>query len=76
MQSTRPELGIDGIKNLRVVVPPIEEQQQISLYLDKATEKIDKVIDEKKKQLEVINMAKTATIYEYVTGKKRVKEVV
>jgi restriction endonuclease S subunit len=76
MQSTRPELGIDGIKNLRVVVPPIEEQQQISLYLDKATEKIDKVIDGKKKQLEVINMAKTATIYEYVTGKKRVKEVV
>jgi type I restriction enzyme S subunit len=76
MQSTRPELGIEGIKNLRVVVPPIEEQKQISTYLDKATGKIDAVVKGKRDQLDKIIMAKTATIYEYVTGKKRVKEVV
>lgn len=76
MQSTRPELGIEGIKNLRVVVPPIEEQKQISTYLDKATGKIDAVVKGKRDQLDRIVMAKTATIYEYVTGKKRVKEVV
>lgn len=74
MQSTRPELGIEGIKNLRVVVPPLEEQKHISAYLDKEIGKIDTVIKGKRNQLDKILMAKTATIYEYVTGKKRVKE--
>ena len=32
MQSTRPELGIEGLKNLIVVVPPKEEQDDIAQY--------------------------------------------
>ena len=29
MQSTRPELGIEGLKNLLVIVPPLDIQQDI-----------------------------------------------
>lgn len=75
MQSTRPELGIEGLKNLIVVVPPLDEQRKIAEYLDHQYENIDSIISEKKKQLELIQAQKKSLIYEYVTGKKRVKEV-
>lgn len=74
MQSTRPELGIDGLKNMVVVVPTISEQQAISQYLDKHCAAVDEIIKAKNEQLSVINTQKMALIYEYVTGKKRVKE--
>ncbi len=75
MQSTRPELGIEGLKNLMVVVPPLDVQKDIAQYLDERCEKIDAVIESKQTQLDVITSHKSSLIYEYVTGKKRVKEV-
>ncbi len=75
MQSTRPELGIDGLKNLILTVPPFDIQQHIASFLDDHCAKIDKVLHEKGKQLSVIKQHKQSLIYEYVTGKKRVKEV-
>lgn len=75
MQSTRPELGIEGLKNLNMVVPPLDEQREIAKYLDQQYERIDSIIEAKRKQLEVIQAQKKSLIYEYVTGKKRVKEV-
>lgn len=74
MQSTRPELGIEGLKNLIIVVPPVSEQKEISIYLDNKILNIDKIIKNKKKQLEKIKQVKISIIYEYVTGKKRVRE--
>ena len=74
MQSTRPELGIDGLKNLYVVVPPLEEQKRIASYLDKRVEEVNDILRVKREQLEKISAFKTSMIYEYVTGKKQVKE--
>ncbi len=34
MQSTRPELGIDGLKNLKVIVPPLDSQKAIAEFLE------------------------------------------
>ena len=76
MQSTRPELGIDGLKNLMVVVPPFEAQKKIAEFLDNRCEQIDAVIQAKQKQLVTINAHKRSLIQECVTGKKRVKEAV
>lgn len=76
MQSTRPELGIEGLKNLVVVVPPIEVQESIANYLDSCCEAIDAVIESKQTQLDVMTDRKASLIFEYVTGKRRVKEVV
>ena len=75
MQSTRPELGIDGLKNLTVTVPPMEEQQAIATYLDRKCAQIDTILDDKRKQVENMKNHRKSVIYEYVTGKKRVKEV-
>lgn len=75
MQSTRPELGIEGLKNLILTVPPFDIQQYIARFLDDHCAKIDRVLHEKGKQLSVIKQHKKSLIYEYVTGKKRVKEV-
>lgn len=75
MQSTRPELGIEGLKNLILTVPPFDIQQHIARFLDDHCAKIDRVLHEKGKQLSVIKQHKKSLIYEYVTGKKRVKEV-
>ena len=74
MQSTRPELGIEGLRNLIVVVPPLDAQQKISKYLDHRCSEIDEIVAVKEKQLVSMQQHKTSLIYEYVTGKKRVKE--
>lgn len=75
MQSTRPELGIEGLKNLYVMVPPLKEQQKIASYLDDRVEEVNHILKDKQKQLEKITAYKSSVIFEYVTGKKRVKEV-
>lgn len=75
MQSTRPELGIEGLKNLEIVVPPLEDQKAIATYLDMRCEEIDSVIESKQVQYERITNYKKSLVFEYVTGKKRVKEV-
>ena len=75
MQSTRPELGIEGLKNLTVTVPPLKEQQAIATYLDRKCAEIDTILDDKRRQVENMKNHRKSVIYEYVTGKKRVKEV-
>lgn len=51
-----------------------EEQKNICDYLDRQCKSIEKVIAEKKEQLEVLDEYKKSLIYEYVTGKKEVPE--
>ena len=75
MQSTRPELGIEGLKNLIVVVPPLSTQRDISKYLDCRCSEIDEIMNVKKKQLSIVKKQQAAFIFEYITGKKCVKEV-
>ncbi len=75
MQSTRPELGIEGLKNLIVVVPPKEEQDDIAQYLNQRCKEIDEVISIKSEQLLTMKKHRDSIVFEYVTGKKRVKEV-
>ena len=75
MQSTRPELGIEGLKNLIVVVPPKEEQDDIAHYLDQRCREIDEIFSVKNEQLLAMKKHRDSIVFEYVTGKKRVKEV-
>lgn len=59
-------------KQITVPYPPIAEQQVIADYLDNKCAQIDKIIEEKKKEIETIEAYKKALIFEYVTGKKEV----
>lgn len=73
-KSTRPELSIDEIKTIRVLLPKTkEEQYRIANYLDSKCTEIDETIKNKKEQLDVLAEYKKSLIYEYVTGKKEVK---
>lgn len=64
---TEEQLG-----NIKAIVPPIEEQLEISNFLDKKCEEIDTIIKSKKEQLMVLDDYKKSLIYEYVTGKKEI----
>ena len=53
---------------------PLDEQKQISEYLDEKVRKIDELLKSKNNQLEILAEYKKSLIYEYVTGKKEVPE--
>ena len=57
------------------MIPPVEEQERIVQYLDEYCLKFKSVLNTKQLQLDVLKQNKQSTVYEYVTGKKRVKEV-
>lgn len=72
-KSTRPELSIDEIKNIRVLLPDTKkEQEDIARNLDSKCIKIDNIISLKRQQLSVLDSYKKSLIFEYVTGKKEV----
>ncbi len=73
--STMPSMSSDILLNARILVPPIKEQRDIASYLDTQCGKINGIIANKQMQLDTIRQHKKSLIYEYVTGKKRVKEV-
>lgn len=60
--------------SLKIMVPPIEEQKAIVAFLNYKCSYIDKILNDKQEQLNLLMQHKKSFIYEYVTGKKRVKE--
>lgn len=60
------------LKEIRLGLPPIKEQQQIVEYLDEQTQKIDEIIFTEEKRTELLKEYKQSLISEVVTGKKRV----
>lgn len=74
-QATIQNIGADKYATLPVTLPPIEEQTVLIEYLDKICADIDATVSIKSAQLKAMRKYKDALIYEYVTGKKRVKGV-
>lgn len=60
------------IGNIRIAIPPLDEQQKIADYLDNKCAEIEQIIADKKSQIETLDSYKKSLIYEYVTGKKEV----
>lgn len=56
--------------NTYIPSPPVGEQAAIATYLDDRCARIDAIIADKRKQMEVIDEYKKSMIFEYVTGKK------
>lgn len=65
-------ISATDIGNILVALPPITEQEQIALYLEKRCSEINETIKDKQQQLEILEQYKKSLIYEYVTGKKEV----
>ncbi len=65
---------IYDLKTIYTPLPPLKEQQYIIDYLDKEVGKIDTLTSNIQKQINKLQEYKKSLIYEYVTGKKQVKE--
>lgn len=70
----RQGLNYSEFSKLMVFEPSYAEQVSIANYLDKKCTEINACIDDKQRQLEVLEEYKKSLIYEYVTGKKEVPE--
>lgn len=70
--TTINNLSLETLRNLRVCVPPHEEQEAIVVYLDEKCSQIDRLIAIKQSKIEKLEQYKRSLIYEYVTGKKEV----
>ena len=68
----RWRLQTSAFLNFKVPVPPLEEQKEISSYLNAICSEIDQTIAQKQEQLDILADYKKSLIYEYVTGKKEV----
>ena len=58
--------------NIFITIPSVEEQSEITKYLDKKCSSIDALIAKKQQYITEIENYKKSLIYEYVTGKKEV----
>ena len=69
---TDPNISQDIVRNMKYVIPPIQEQTAIATYLDAKCSQIDQLISLKESKIEKLQQYKRSLIYEYVTGKKEV----
>ena len=64
------DLPSEALNNTIILLPPLDEQQEIADYLDNKCAEIEQIIADKKSQIETLDGYKKSLIYEYVTGKK------
>jgi type I restriction enzyme S subunit len=65
--TTRQIIGRNVFNNVRVVLPPIQEQEQIVNYLDEKTTIIDKLISTKQRKVELLKEQRTSLINQVIT---------
>ena len=70
----QPNISQETIKNLKIPLPPLQEQKTISEYLDKKLAQIDKLIEKSKKAIKLLKEKKESLITNAVTGQIDVRE--
>jgi len=71
--STFSEVSIDTVKQLPVLVPTPEEQENISSHLSRAIQSLHKLLIEAKLAIDLLNERRSALISAAVTGKIEVR---
>ncbi len=71
-KGVRLTLSFAEVKKMLMPMPPQDEQDEISNYLDDRCSQIDSVITEKETLISKLQEYKKSIIFEYVTGKKEV----
>jgi type I restriction enzyme, S subunit len=75
-QTAQPKINKDNLKNIKVVIPSLPEQQQIVSHLDQETQKIDTLIEKENKRIDLLKEYRQSLISEVVTGKIDVRDEV
>ena len=73
-ETGQPNIGIDDFRKMKVILPPILEQNQIMEYLDTKTSEIDSQISFESRKIELLKEYRQSLISEVVTGKIDVRE--
>lgn len=63
----RSSLNVGELLELKLPVPPLEEQRRIADFLDNECGKIDSIIADVEKQIEILEQYKRSVIFETVT---------
>lgn len=71
--TTLPIINNSYLSTIKILTPPLSEQQEIAEFLDKKCEEIDSLIALKQTKIEQLKEYKKSIIYEYVTGKKQLE---
>lgn len=66
--ATNNDLGLTRMINIELPLPPLDEQHRIAAYLDEQTAKIDTLITETEKFIELAQERRSALITAAVTG--------
>jgi type I restriction enzyme, S subunit len=73
--STIQHFGPTHLAQMRVALPPIDEQRRIAAYLDEQVAKIDTLIEETERFIDLSRERRSAVITAVVTGQIDVREV-
>jgi len=71
-----PSINSDKLVGVKILIPPIKEQQQIVDYLDREISKIDKLIDNESRRIDLLKEYRQSLISDVVTGKVDVRDEV
>ena len=72
LSAAQPGLSVDRIREKKMPLPPLSEQQTIASYLDEKCADIDRLIALKQQKIEALKDYKKSVIYEAVTGKTEI----
>lgn len=67
-----PNISQDVVARMKILIPPLDEQKEITDYLDAKCAEIDKLIAKKEQLVKELEIYKKSLIYEVVTGKQEV----
>lgn len=67
-----PNISQDVVARMKILIPPLDEQKEITDYLDAKCAEIDKLIAKKEQLVKELESYKKSLIYEVVTGKREV----
>ena len=73
---TRFSLGKSAIENLSILLPPLSQQTQIASFLDGKTQRIDELVSEQQRSIELLKEYRQSLISNAVTGKIDVRSEV
>ena len=74
VNTCRLKVSKEDLKSIVIPVPPLEEQREITTFLNEKCNQINKIIEKKEQFISELEKYKKSLIYEYVTGKKEVPE--
>ena len=72
VNTCRLKVAYNDFGRLEIPVPPLEEQKEITRFIQQKCSEIDSLITLKQTKIEELKEYKKSVIYEYVTGKKEV----